>query len=107
MGKSNAERPFFHIGRSEVAGNSLSLRKFKATAAQRGLDALAAFSHGIVRQADDVEVLHACGANVLFNFDEIGVNAINGGAERFEEHEREGSPVCRARINQNVTYTDR
>ena len=52
-----------------------------------GLDALAALLDGDIRQADDVEVAHASGADVHLDFDEVGVDSEYGGAKRFEEHE--------------------
>jgi hypothetical protein len=47
---------------------------------------LAAFFDGVVGEADHVEVLHARGANVDLDFDEVGVDSIDGGADGFEKH---------------------
>jgi hypothetical protein len=42
---------------------------------------LAAFFDGVVGEADHAEVLHARGANVDLDFDKVGVDSIDGGAE--------------------------
>jgi hypothetical protein len=47
--------------------------KLKTAGAQRGLDAFAAFFHGVVRQAGNVEVAHARGAAIDFHFDQVSV----------------------------------
>jgi hypothetical protein len=57
------------------------MRKLEAAIAQCGLDAFAAF-------LDGVEVLHTRRAHVDFHLDEIGVEAVDGGALCFEEHGR-------------------
>jgi hypothetical protein len=49
-------------------------------------DALAAFLDGIVRKADDVEILHSTGADVYLDLDEVGVDTVDRGADGFEEH---------------------
>ena len=87
MGRSNAEPSFFYVGGSEIDGDALAVRKFDAAIAEGGLDAFAAFFYGIVGQADDVEIVHAGGANVDFDFDEVGIDAEHSGTESFEEHE--------------------
>ena len=66
------------------------MRKLEAAIAQRGLDAFAAFLDGIVGQADDVEVLHAGGADVDFHLDEVSVDAVDRSALCFEEHTQAG-----------------
>jgi hypothetical protein len=52
-------------------------------------DAVAAFAHGCVGQADGVKVVlignHA--AVIDFYIDKVGVDAINSCAEGFKEHE--------------------
>ena len=78
---------FFDVGGSEIYGDSLTVRKFDAAIAKGGLDAFAAFFYGIVGQADDVEVVHAGGANVDFDFDDVGIDAEHSGTESLEEHE--------------------
>ncbi len=78
------------VGGREVNCDALAMGKLKTAVAQRGLDALAALFHGVIRQPDDVEVGHACGAYIDLHFDEVSVDAIDGSAERFEEH-NEGS----------------
>jgi hypothetical protein len=65
--------------------------KLEAVIAERGLDALAAFFHGIIGQAHNVEILDPRGADVDLDFDEVGVNAVDRSAERLKEH-REGNP---------------
>ena len=60
--------------------------KIEAAIVERGLDALAAFLDGDVRQADDVEVARASRADVHLDFDKVGVDSEHGGAKRFEKH---------------------
>jgi hypothetical protein len=85
-----ASGAFFRgIGGREVNCEALAMGKLKTAVAQRGLDAFAAFFHGVVWQADNVEVAHARGASIDFHFDQVSVDAIDGSAERLEEH-REG-----------------
>jgi hypothetical protein len=71
---------------------------------QGGLNALAAFLYGIVGQADHVEVLHAGGTNVDFDFNYIGIDTVHGGAERLKSIVGQ---VLKARgsINQSVTMS--
>ena len=83
-------RAFFaNIGRGQVDGHPLAMRKLEATIAKRGLDAFTAFLDRVVRQPDDVEVLHARGTHVDLHLDEIRVDTVDGGALCFEEHGRE------------------
>jgi len=77
---------FADVGGGEIDGDALAVGKFEAAIAQRGFDTLAAFFHGVVGQADDVEVLDARGADVNLDFNEVGVNAVDRSAERLEEH---------------------
>ncbi len=58
--------------------------KSNAAIFQRGLDALTAFFHGVVGQADDGEFALTVRADVDLDFDKIGVNAVNGCAKTFE-----------------------
>jgi len=83
---------FLDVSGSEIDGNALAVWKFDAAIAEGGFDAFAAFFYGIVREADDVEIVHASGAHVDFNFDKIGIDAKHGGTENFEEHERGKRP---------------
>ena len=83
-------RAFFaDVGGSQIDGDTLAVRKFVAAIAKSAFDALAAFLYGVVRQAHNVEVLHARGTDVHLYFDEVGVDAIDRGAERLEEHIKE------------------
>ena len=74
-----------NVRRGEIDGDALAGGKFVLAIAQGGLDALAAF----------FEVVHVRGADVNLDFDEVGVDAVDGRAERFEEHG--GQPRCKAR----------
>src|SRR5580658_4304699 len=80
---------FANVSGSQIDGHSLAMRKLEAAVAKRGLDAFTAFLDGVVREADDVKVLHARGADVDFDLDNVGVDAVDGSALRFEEHSRE------------------
>ena len=88
----------------------MTVGKFDAAIAKGGLDAFAAFFYGIVGQADDVEVVHAGGANVDFDFDEVGIDAEHSGTKSFEEHEwgkrpfRGGKHKAKGRLYQWLTY---
>ena len=73
-----------NVRRSEIDGDHVGGGKIESAIAQSGADAFAAFFHGDVRQADDGEVAFEGGRNVHFDFDQIGVDAENGGAECFE-----------------------
>ena len=53
---------------------------------QRRFDAFAAFFHRVIGQAHHVEVVHVGRADIDFNFDGIRIDAIDGGANGFEEH---------------------
>ena len=78
----------------------MQLASIVAAILDRGLDAFAAFLHGIVGESHDVEVLHTRGADVDFDFDRVGVNAVHRGADCFEEHGKaEGASLFRAYIN--------
>ena len=84
-------RAFFtNVGGSEVDRNALAMRKLERAVSQRRLDALAAFFHGVVGKTHHVEIVHARGAYIYFHFNNVGVNPIHGGAERFEEHNGAG-----------------
>jgi len=74
-------RAFFaNIGGREIYGDALRRGKIERAIFQRGLDALAAFFHGVIGQADDGKFALTIRADVNFDFDEIGVNAVNGRA---------------------------
>ncbi len=77
-----------NVGGRQIDGDALPVREFEAAVAKGRLDALAAFLDGIVRQADDVEILHAGRTHVDFDLDEVGVDAVDRSALRFEEHGR-------------------
>ena len=86
-GQVEAGAFFLEIGGREVDGDEGG-RDVEAGVLDGGADAVAAFAHGGVGQADGVEVIfigdHA--AIVDFDVDEVGVDAVDGGAESFEEH---------------------
>jgi hypothetical protein len=46
----------------------------------------ATFFYGVVREADDVEIVHTRRADSNFDFDEAGVDTVDRGAESFEKH---------------------
>jgi len=71
------------VAGAAAGGGSLS--------ADIGFDALAAFFDRIVREANDIEIVHPCGTD----FHQIGVDAKDSGAEGLEEHERE-TALCAA-----------
>jgi len=80
-------RAFFaYISGGEVDGYALAIRKFKTAISQCRFNAFAAFFHGVVGEAHDVEILHARGAYVYFDFNEVGVDSVDGGADGFKEH---------------------
>ena len=62
--------------------------ELEAGVADGGADAVTAFANGGVGKADRVEVvflgLHA--GEVHFDVDDAGIDAVDGGAEGFEEH---------------------
>src|SRR5206468_4147118 len=79
--------PFLaHIRGSEVNRHSLSVRELESAVSQRAFDPLAAFFDRVVRQPHDVEVLHARGADIYLDFNEVGVNSVYRSALRLEEH---------------------
>ena len=75
-----------NIGGREIHGDRMLEWKIEAAVSQRGFDALAAFLHGVVRQADDVEAEFIGLRHVHLNLDEVGVDSKNRGAEGLEEH---------------------
>ena len=77
----------FYVGGSEIDCDALTVREFDAAVAERGFNAFTAFFYSIVGQTDDVEVVHTGGANVDFDFDEVGIDAEHSGTESLEEHE--------------------
>ena len=86
-GQVEAGAFFFNVGGGEVDGD-VGGGQLEAGVADGGADAVAAFANGGVGKADGVEVvllgLHA--GEVHFNVDDAGVDAVDGGAEGFEEH---------------------
>src|SRR5262249_32804916 len=76
-----------NIRRRQIHGDALIEGILKTAIAQRGLDALATFLYGDVRQADHCEgtgILALLRTDVDFHLDQIGVYTKHGGAERFE-----------------------
>ena len=76
------------VGGGEIDGDVRG-RDVVAAVLQRGADAVAALAHGGVGQADRVEVvLIALDAGAVdFDLDNVGIDAVDGGAESFVEHE--------------------
>ncbi len=74
------------VGRREVDGNALC-RQRQPGGGKRGADALAAFGHRLVRQADDGEGGHAA-ADVHLHIHQCGIYAVEGhrGGARDHEH---------------------
>jgi len=66
-------------------GDALAVGKFDAAIAKSGFDAFAAFFYGIVGQTDDIEVVHASGADVDFHFDKVSGDAKHGGTDSLEK----------------------
>ena len=86
---------FLDVGGSEVDGDVRG-RDVVAAVLQRGADAVAAFAHGGIGQADGVEVvLIALDAGAVdFDLNDVGVDAVDGGAESFVKH-GEKNPASR------------
>lgn len=94
-------RAFFaNVGGSKINGYSLAMRKLETAIAERGFDSFAAFLDGIVRQAHDVEILHAGRTHVDFHLDEVGVDAVYRSALCFEEHSKGKPKYVEGSINQ-------
>ena len=70
------------------------MRKFESAVSQCRFDALAAFFHGVVWQADHIEVLHSRGTYVYLDFNEVRINPVHGSTDRFKEHSPK--PVSKA-----------
>ena len=97
-----------HVGRREIDGHTLPVGEFVAAVFQRGLDSFAAFLDGVVRQSDNIEVLHSRRADVYLDLDEIGINPVHRGADRLKEHargERRSLPAARAQHKSNEEVT--
>ena len=86
IGRSNAEPSLRMSAGARLIVTAMRRGEIETAISQRGLDALAAFLHGNVRQADDVEAALIRGANVRLHFHEVGVNSKYRGAEGLEEH---------------------
>ena len=84
MGRSSAEPSLRMSAGARLMVTMWVRGKIEAAIAQRGVDALAAFFHRDVREADDGEMTFEGGRNVDFDFDQIGVDAEDGGAECLE-----------------------
>src|SRR5262249_48670803 len=78
---------FLDVRRRQVDGD-LRERNFVAAVSQRGADPLPALPHGRVGQADRLEIVVRAprGADVHLYFNNVGVDSVNGGALRLEEH---------------------
>ena len=74
-----------NVGGRQIDRDALK-RKIVAAIFQRGLDAFAAFLHGDVGQADDIEIAGLARADVHLHFHEVGVDAKHRGAEVLEMH---------------------
>ena len=94
IGRSNAEPSLRISAGARFTVTILREGKIEAAVPQRGLDSLAAFFHGDVRQSDDVETALIARTNVHLNLDEVGVDSEHSRAECFEEHSKwpEGGP---------------
>jgi hypothetical protein len=86
-GKIEAGAFFLDVGRGEVDGDEGG-RDGVAGVLDGGTDAVAAFAHRGVGQADGVKVIlvHDHTAVVHLDFDEVGVDSVDGRTEGFEEH---------------------
>ncbi len=83
---------FLDVGRREIDGD-LGERDVVTAVLQGGANSITALAHGSVRKANRVEVILIAfdAGDIHFHFNDAGINAIHGGAERFEEH---GSTQC-------------
>src|SRR5712692_862640 len=96
------------VGRGEVDGDALRRGEIEAAVLQCRLDALAAFLDGNVRQAHHVKIAQAARADVHLDFDEVGINAVNGGAQALEKHgTREANGFAVERLTQNISQGQR
>jgi len=95
VGSNDAERHgqvesqtfFLDVGGGEVDGDMRG-RDVVPAVFQRGADAVTALAHGGVGQANGVEVvLIALDAGAVdFHLNDVGIDAVDGGAESFVEH---------------------
>lgn len=80
------------MARADVRGRQVNGdvggRNIVAAILQRGADAVPALAHGGVGQAHSVEVafVGADAGNIYLDFDDVGVYAIDGGAECLVKH---------------------
>ena len=88
VGRVESGAFFLDIGGGQV-DSDLRGRNVVTAIFQRGADAVAAFSNGGIGEADGVEVvLVGLDARAVdLDLDDVGVDALNGGAESFIEHE--------------------
>jgi hypothetical protein len=86
-GQIEAGALFANVGGREINGD-VGGRNIAAAVFERGANAIAALAHGGVGQADGVEVIlvRFYAGDVDFDFDDVGVNAVNGSAQSFIEH---------------------
>jgi hypothetical protein len=69
-----------HIGRGQINRHALAVGKLIAAIPKRALNPLAALFDRVVRQAHDIEVLHARRAYVHLDFDNVGVDSVHRSA---------------------------
>src|ERR1700756_3595156 len=81
---------FLDVGRGKV-DSDVGGRNVVAAVFQRGADAVASFAHSCVGQADGVEVvLIALDARAVdFYLNNVGIDAVDGGAQRLVKHVNE------------------
>jgi hypothetical protein len=86
-GQVEARTFLANVGRRQVDGD-LGRRNVVAAIFQRRAHPVAAFADGRVRQADRVKVVfvHFDAGNIHFHFNDVGVNAVDGGTQGFIEH---------------------
>jgi len=82
---------FADVGRSEI-DRDVRGGDVVTAVAECGADTVAAFAHGRVGQADGVELIFGGldAGYVDFDFDDVGIDAIDGGAEGLIEHGSSG-----------------
>jgi hypothetical protein len=91
-GKVEAGALFFDVSGGEVDGD-VGGGEVEAGVADGGADAVAGFTDGGIGEADGVEVviLRFDSGEIDFDVNDVGVDAVDRGAEGFEEHESAGS----------------
>jgi hypothetical protein len=86
MGRSKPD-PSFRISAGEIHGDVRG-RDIVAAVAESGAHPVAAFAHGGVGQTHGVKVVFIGldAGDVDLNFDDAGVDTVNGGTEGLVEH---------------------